>query len=62
MPNMRQAIFGLHELWYAGIDPNEMCFKRSGCFDVGVACGGWGNIIIEARVMDREEAEQLAAS
>ncbi len=62
LPNMAQAVFGLQELWYAGIDPNEMCFKRAGCFDVGVACGGWGNIIIEATVMDREAAEKLVVS
>ncbi len=59
LPMMSQALFGLQELWYAGIDPNEMCFKRAGCFDVGVACGGWGRIIIEARVMDREDAAKL---
>ncbi|NUM34030.1 MAG: hypothetical protein HUU50_05780 [Candidatus Brocadiae bacterium] len=42
MPIMAQAIFGVQELWYAGIDPNTLCFKRAGCFDVGIRCGGWG--------------------
>lgn len=58
MPVMTQAIFAIHEIWYAGGDPNEMCFSRGGCFDVGVRCGGWGKVVLEARVMDREAAKQ----
>ena len=60
LPIMCQMIYGIQELWYAGVDPNDLAFKRAGCFDVGVQCGGWGNVIIEARVMDREEAANLA--
>ena len=41
------------ELIYAGVDPNEMRFKRTNCIDVGLACGGWGRIVIEMRVEDR---------
>ena len=59
LPVMAQMIFGLQELWYAGVDPNEACFRRASCFDVGVACGGWGKVVVEAKVMDREEAERL---
>lgn len=62
LPNMCQMIYGMHELWYAGIDPNELTFKRAGCFDVGVHCGGWGNVVVEGRVLDREAAAKLAAS
>lgn len=40
-------IFSSNELFYAGVNPNEMRFKRAGCFDVGVQCGGWGRIILE---------------
>jgi hypothetical protein len=61
LPNMCQMIYGIHELWYAGVDPNDLAFKRAGCFDVGVQCGGWGNVIIEAKVMERQEAAKLAA-
>jgi hypothetical protein len=61
MPIMTQAIFAIHELWYAGADPNELRFKRGGCFDVGVRCGGWGHVVLEASVMDREAASQLRA-
>jgi len=49
-------IFASNELVYAGVDPNEMRFKRAGCFDVGVQCGGWGRVIVELSVIDRHEA------
>jgi len=48
-------IFTSNELLYAGVDPNEMRFKRAGCFDVGVQCGGWGRIVLELSVKDRNE-------
>ena len=61
----RVCIFALHsialgmpamaELLYAGIDPNEMRFKRFGCPDVGIKCGGWGHIVMELRVEDRNK-------
>ena len=43
-----------NELFYAGVDPNEMRFNRVGCFDVGVRCGGWGNIALEVKMEDRK--------
>lgn len=48
-------IFGANELFYAGIDPNEMRFKRAGCFDVGLKCGGWGRVVMELRVEKRKK-------
>ena len=50
-----QLIFASNELFYAGIDPNEMRFRRAGCFDVGVQCGGWGHIVLELSVEDRDK-------
>jgi uncharacterized repeat protein (TIGR04076 family) len=47
-------IFASNELFYAGVDPNEMRFKRAGCFDVGVQCGGWGRVVVEISVQDRK--------
>jgi len=47
-------IFAAGELLMAGVDPNEMRFKKTGCFDVGVKCGGWGRIVMECRVEDRK--------
>ena len=61
----RVCIFALHsvalampalaELIYAGIDPNKMRFNRFGCVDVGVRCGGWGHIVLELSVEDRDK-------
>ena len=41
LQSMGGLIFGAHELFYAGVDPNKMRFKRTGCPDVGINCGGW---------------------
>lgn len=51
---MAPLIFTAGELIYAGADPNEMRFKRAGCFDVGIQCGGWGHIVLELSIQDRE--------
>ena len=48
-------IFASNELFYAGVDPNEMRFRRAACFDVGVQCGGWGRIVLELSVQDRKK-------
>lgn len=53
--SMTGLIFASNELFYAGIDPNEMRFKKTGCFDVGVRCGGWGHIAMELYVVDRNK-------
>ena len=31
---------------------NEL--NRTGCFDVGVRCGGWGRVVMEVRLEDRK--------
>jgi len=46
-------IYGLHELYYAGHDYPQPAFTRTGCFDVGVKCGGWGHIVMEIKMEDR---------
>jgi uncharacterized repeat protein (TIGR04076 family) len=46
-------VYAANEMIYAGVDPNEMRFRRSGCFDVGLECGGWGRIVLELHVEDR---------
>lgn len=48
-------IFASNELLFAGVDPNEMRFRRAACFDVGVQCGGWGRIVLELSVQDRKK-------
>jgi len=54
LSSIAPLIFTSNELFYAGADPNEMRFKRTGCFDVGVQCGGWGHIVMELKVEDRK--------
>lgn len=54
--SMGGMVFGAHEMLYAGVDPNKMCFKRGACQDVGVNCGGWGRVVYELKVEDRKEA------
>lgn len=46
-------IFTANEMFYAGIDPNEIRFKRASCFDVGIECGGWGRIVLELKIEDK---------
>lgn len=48
-------IFAAGELIMADVDPNEMRFNRTSCFDVGVKCGGWGQIVMEIKVEDRQK-------
>ena len=45
-------VFTAAEFLLAGVDPNEMKFKRVGCPDVGLHCGGWGRIVMEIRIED----------
>ena len=49
-------VFTAGELICAGVDPNEMKFKRAACFDLGLECGGWGRIVMEISVEDRKKA------
>ncbi|MFW9902065.1 MAG: hypothetical protein ACFFDY_12400 [Candidatus Thorarchaeota archaeon] len=48
-------IHSANELFYVGADPNEMLFNRTSCFDVGLKCGGWGQIVLELKIVDRNE-------
>ncbi len=48
-------IYAASELFYAGVDPNAMRFRRAGCIDVGLGCGGWGRVVLELSVEDRDK-------
>jgi uncharacterized repeat protein (TIGR04076 family) len=51
-------VFAANELVFAGVDPNEMCFKRAACTaDVGLACGGWGRVVVELRAQERSHQD-----
>ena len=51
---MDKIIFGASALMFADQDPNKMPFTKAGCYDVGLKCGGWGNIAMEIKVIDRK--------
>jgi uncharacterized repeat protein (TIGR04076 family) len=55
LAELPKFIFAINELIYAGADPNKIRFPRTGCFDVGVACGGWGHIVMEIKVEQRQK-------
>lgn len=55
LTSMAPLISAANELFYAGVDSNEMRFKRTGCHDVGLQCGGWGNVAFEIRVEERKK-------
>jgi hypothetical protein len=49
MPNLTLIINAFFENLMNGRDPNEVMFNRTGCFDVGHECGGWGHVVLEVR-------------
>lgn len=49
---MATLIYAAQELIYAGVDPNAMRFNRISCPDVGLACGGWGRVVLEIGLVD----------
>ena len=53
MPNLTVLINAFFENLMNGRDPNEVMFNRTGCFDVGYACGGWGHVTVEMRAEPR---------
>jgi len=54
MPNLTVLINAFFENFMNGRDPNEVMFNRTGCFDVGHACGGWGHVTVEMRAEKRK--------
>jgi hypothetical protein len=53
MPNLTVLINAFFENLINGRDPNEVMFNRTGCFDVGPMCGGWGHVQVEMRAIAR---------
>lgn len=51
MPNLTVVINAFFDTLLNGRDPNEVIFNRTGCFDVGPACGGWGHVVLEVRAV-----------
>lgn len=55
MPNLTVLINAFFENLMNGRDPNEIAFNRTGCFDVGPACGGWGHVVVEVNAVVRRD-------
>jgi len=54
MPNLVLIVNAFFENLMNGRDPGEVMFNRTGCFDVGHACGGWGHVVLEMRAETRD--------
>jgi uncharacterized repeat protein (TIGR04076 family) len=52
MTAMARIVFVIEERIYEGLDPQPL-FYRAHCDDVGFECGGWGQILIETKIVDR---------
>ncbi|MFZ0448840.1 MAG: hypothetical protein WAL98_06320 [Desulfatiglandaceae bacterium] len=51
LPNLLLLVNAFFENLMNGRDPNEVIFNRTGCFDVGPACGGWGRVVLEMKAV-----------
>jgi len=45
----------IQDRFVAGLDPNGIIYNRFSCIDVGVECGGWGQVIMKVYVADETE-------
>jgi uncharacterized repeat protein (TIGR04076 family) len=48
------AVAAFQERIISGLDPAPYLYRRVGCVDVGVRCGGWGHVSFELYVLPRE--------
>lgn len=46
-PPLAAAVAVYAERIISGLDPDPYLFRRVGCLDVGVRCGGWGHIAFD---------------
>lgn len=53
MTTFARLTWAVQERVYEGLDPVPM-FKHGRCEDVGLKCGGWGRVVVEAKVVDRD--------
>ncbi len=44
----------MQEMFYTDMDPNQIRFNRCQCIDVGIECGGWGRVVLDVRMEDKE--------
>ena len=53
LTSIAPLISAANELFYAGVDSNQLGFERTACTDVGLECGGWSRVILEIKVEGR---------
>lgn len=58
MPPMARIMWLVQERVWEGLDPLPL-YASGHCDDVGLDCGGWGRVVIEARIMAEDEAGLL---
>ncbi len=56
MTTMAKMMTIIQERIYESLNPHPLFFNRGQCEDIGLECGGWGKIIIEARVEERKNS------
>jgi uncharacterized repeat protein (TIGR04076 family) len=54
LPALASAVAVFQERIIAGLSPDPYLFKRVGCVDVGVGCGGWGHIALNLYAVLRD--------
>ncbi len=52
---VQNLVYATSMLMISGQDPNEILLNTVGCPDPGLECGGWGNIVMEIKVVDRKD-------
>ncbi len=55
--NASMLIFAANEFIYSDMDPNKIKFKRCACYDSGINCGGFGQVIFELSTMSLEDLQ-----
>ena len=55
LPNALLMVCAANEMIYQGLDANDVRFRRTQCFDVGLKCGGWGRVVFEMHVERKPE-------
>ena len=53
LPTMARLVWVIQERIYEGLDP-QPSFNFAHCEDVGIDCGGWGRVVIEAKGIERQ--------
>ncbi len=54
---MGALVKSLQELMIAGVRPAKLAFSKNSCSDVGIKCGGWGRVVMDARIDENDAGE-----